>query len=114
MAFPQVGVEAVVKNLNGYLADLGKVNSANQKAGDSSGKAAGLLGKLGGALGTVGKIAATATVVGVGAAAAAIAGIGTLSVRAAIQFESSWAGVVKTTDVDAGFLACLNMLKGNN
>ena len=42
--------------------------------------------------------AAKAAAVGVGLLGVAIAGLGVLSVKAAMDLESSWTGVLKTTD----------------
>lgn len=77
MAFPQTGVELVVKNAKGFFGTLDK----------AGGKVAGF-----------GKAAATAAIAGTAAVIGFAAVVGGASVKAAIDFESAFAGVIKTTD----------------
>lgn len=75
--FTEIGVEAVVKGYKKFMSNLG-----------SMGK--GVAG--------VGVKAAKFAAAGVAATGAAIAGLGAISIKTAIDFESAWTGVTKTTD----------------
>jgi TP901 family phage tail tape measure protein len=76
-AFTPAGVELIVKNASGFFGTLDK--------------AAGKVGSFGA---TIGK----AAVAGVAALGAAVIGVGAMSLKAAIDFETAFAGVIKTTD----------------
>lgn len=80
-SFAEAGVAMVVKDLAQFQSDIGK---ADKSVGGFAKSAAGAAGKM---------------ALGIGAAAATSAlAIGGISVKAAIDFESAWTGVVKTTD----------------
>jgi TP901 family phage tail tape measure protein len=80
-SFAQAGVQMVVKDLGKFKNDIG---SADKSIGGFAKNAAGAAGKM---------------ALGIGAAAATTAvAIGGISLKAAIDFESAWTGVVKTTD----------------
>jgi TP901 family phage tail tape measure protein len=76
-AFTPIGVEAVVKGLGEFNRNLGKINRG---------------------IGGVAKTAAKAAVGGLAALSGATAAIGIASAKAAIDYESAFAGVIKTTD----------------
>jgi hypothetical protein len=97
-AFTPTGVEAVVKNLNGFMRDLGKMNDGIGRVGTSATEASGKFGGFSSALSNVATIAGGAVVAAIGAAAAATVGLGVAGVKAAISYESAFAGVLKTTD----------------
>lgn len=98
MAFPQVGVAAVVEGVNSFLRDMGRMDSAIGKTADRADQSGSRIGKVGSKLAGFGKAAGAAALTGVAALGAAIVGIGVVSLKTAVEFESAWAGVVKTTD----------------
>lgn len=93
----KIGLEAVL-DMAGFNRGKGQyLSGIDQMTGKTSG-ATGILGKLGGALVSVGAMAAKAAVAGIAAATTAVVGLGVQGIRTAIEVESSFAGVIKTTD----------------
>ena len=97
-AFTPVGVEAQVKGLGSFLRDMGKMDNSIQDTADRSERGGSRIGKLGGKFASLGKAAATAAVTGIAAVGAITTAVGVGSLKAAIDYESAFAGVVKTTD----------------
>ena len=101
MAVESIGLQALLKDadfkrgLNDYVRG---VNRANTTTSSAAGKMTSAFGSIGKGLVNVGKLAATTLVAGVAAGATAIAGIGIASIKTAIDVESAFAGVIKTTD----------------
>jgi len=91
VAFPQVGVEAVIKGLQKYLTGMTQIDNANKKAGKGADKSTGFLNKFGKALVNVGKVAALAAIAGVTAASVALVKFGKSSITVARGFEDSMA-----------------------
>lgn len=77
MALPEVGVEAVVKGFGTFQSQIGKMGQS-------------VVG--------FGKTAAKVAIAGVAALGAAAVGVGAASLKAAVEFEDAWTGVLKTTD----------------
>jgi len=98
--FEQVGVEAVVKGFDAYVKQMKELVGQTQKAGQQIGAASGDADKLGKSLdisaGSILKFGAA--IAGAQLGVAAIRGAFSNTIGAAIDFESSFAGVRKTVD----------------
>lgn len=97
-AFTPVGVIAVVDGLGKFNSDLRSMDRSIQKTGDSAGRSTGKFKSFALGLGSVAAIAGTAVVAGLGAAVIGIVGFSASATQAAISYESTFAGVLKTTD----------------
>ena len=99
-SFEQVGVEAVVKGFDAYVKQMKELVGQTQKAGQQIGAASGDADKLGKSLdisaGSILKFGAA--IAGAQLGVAAIRGAFSNTIGAAIDFESSFAGVRKTVD----------------
>lgn len=98
--FEQVGVEAVVKGFDAYVRQMKELVGQTQKAGTQMGGAAADSDKFGKSLdisaGSILKFGAA--IAGAQLGVAAIRGAFSNTIGAAIEFESSFAGVRKTVD----------------
>lgn len=97
-AFTPVGVEAQVRGLGSFLRDMGKMDSSIQDTADRSERSGSRIGALSSKFASLGRLAAKAALTGIVAVGAAVATVGVISLKTAIDFESAFAGVVKTTD----------------
>lgn len=98
MGFPLVGVQAAIVGLNKFNAGMSKMQSGVDRFGKVVSKTTNPVRKLGSGLVSLGTKAAKVGAAGLVAVGVAATAVGVASVRAAISFESAWAGVTKTTD----------------
>jgi TP901 family phage tail tape measure protein len=96
--FPAVGVAATVEGINGFLRDMGKMDSAIGATADKADSSGSRIGKVGSQMASLGKAAGVAAVTGVVALGAAVVGVGAASLKMAVEWESAFAGVKKTVN----------------
>ena len=104
MSFTPTGVEFIAKNLNKYLSGLTKADNAQQALAKSATSIGKNFNSLGDSVLGFGSTAGKVALGGVATLGAATGALGAISLKTAIDFESAFAGVLKTTSgLDDGF-----------